>query len=593
MELTLQGIEGDNRRLALRIGSLSLPKPLDGIELLNLRCDTVTIRGGAVTCRKGQGELRAPWLDSPLFGISFILAPGRAEIALAGVRMGGGRADLDLAYEFGIWRLRFRADGLSGQSGDGRFAGEGIALRGESSVWRTSSGRIAGRGRIDWTAGALYAEPVYLEAGADPVSLAATVSWDDAARLLNIVDLHYSHRNHVELKGWGAVSPAQAPHLRYLELEAESLSLEGFYAAYVAPFFAATSMEGVSLAGELSGRAVVENDALKEVEGRFSDLAVADRENRFGLKGGSGELLWRRDGRHGAARAAWESAKIYALPLGRGGIGFETRSGVTRLSERVDLPVLGGQLLVESLEINAAGGGEPDIRFQGAIRDLSLEQLTEAFGWTPLSGKISGEIPGIALRAGSLNLDGSLRIHSFDGEIRVESLGIADLFGDLPTLSAQIEISNLDLHALTEKFSFGNIAGRLDGRVRGLRLEKWRPVGFDAWFGTPEVDDSRRRISQKAVESLTRIGGGAATVLSRGVLRFFDDFGYERIGIGCRLQGGVCDLTSAAPVDNGYYIVKGGGVPRIDVIGYNRRIDWNVLLQRLERVTAADAAVVQ
>ena len=36
--------------------------------------------------------------------------------------------------------------------------------------------------------------------------------------------------------------------------------------------------------------------------------------------------------------------------------------------------------------------------------------------------------------------------------------------------------------------------------------------------------------------------------------------------------------------DGGFVIVRGGGVPALDVIGYNRRVDWNELVDRLQRV---------
>ena len=46
--------------------------------------------------------------------------------------------------------------------------------------------------------------------------------------------------------------------------------------------------------------------------------------------------------------------------------------------------------------------------------------------------------------------------------------------------------------------------------------------------------------------------------------------------------------------DGGFVIVEGRGIPALDVVGYNRRVDWQVLLGRLSRVTGAGApAVVQ
>jgi hypothetical protein len=35
----------------------------------------------------------------------------------------------------------------------------------------------------------------------------------------------------------------------------------------------------------------------------------------------------------------------------------------------------------------------------------------------------------------------------------------------------------------------------------------------------------------------------------------------------------------------GYVIVKGGGIPAISVIGYNRAVNWRELVDRLKRIT--------
>ncbi len=84
--------------------------------------------------------------------------------------------------------------------------------------------------------------------------------------------------------------------------------------------------------------------------------------------------------------------------------------------------------------------------------------------------------------------------------------------------------------------------------------------------------------------------GGA---LSRSFLRVFDDFSYDRLGLSCRLENGVCEMGGVAPAKNGYYIVKGGGLPRIDVIGYQRRVNWPVLVKRLEAVTTGSGPVIR
>jgi hypothetical protein len=53
-------------------------------------------------------------------------------------------------------------------------------------------------------------------------------------------------------------------------------------------------------------------------------------------------------------------------------------------------------------------------------------------------------------------------------------------------------------------------------------------------------------------------------------------------------------MDGVAPGPNGnYYLVKGKGLPRIDVIGSNRRIDWPRLVQQLIAVTESEGPVVQ
>ena len=76
--------------------------------------------------------------------------------------------------------------------------------------------------------------------------------------------------------------------------------------------------------------------------------------------------------------------------------------------------------------------------------------------------------------------------------------------------------------------------------------------------------------------------------------RFFEEFNYDRLGLSCRLERDVCVMDGVAPAPNGgYYLVKGKGVPRIDVIGGARRVDWPRLLQQLIAATQSDGPVVE
>jgi hypothetical protein len=76
-------------------------------------------------------------------------------------------------------------------------------------------------------------------------------------------------------------------------------------------------------------------------------------------------------------------------------------------------------------------------------------------------------------------------------------------------------------------------------------------------------------------------------------MSFFDDFGYERIGMACKLRDNVCTMDGVAPAGDGYIIVQGSGLPRIQVVGFRRKVDWPTLVARLEAATSGQAPVIQ
>ena len=196
-------------------------------------------------------------------------------------------------------------------------------------------------------------------------------------------------------------------------------------------------------------------------------------------------------------------------------------------------------------------------------------------------------------RGDSQTLDGALVISVFDGYLHATGLRLREPFGVASYLSADIEARHIDLAQLTEAFSFGSITGFVDADVRGLELAHWRPVGFDARI-VSSPGDYRRRISQRAVQNIGALGGaGAIAAIQRSLLQVFDTFGYSELGLHCRLERGVClmdGIDGETRANGGFVIVRGGGVPALDVIGYNRRVDWDELVNRLQRVIAENVS---
>ena len=145
----------------------------------------------------------------------------------------------------------------------------------------------------------------------------------------------------------------------------------------------------------------------------------------------------------------------------------------------------------------------------------------------------------------------------------------------------------------TGAFSFGKITGRIDGRIAAMELVGWEPVAFDATLYTTPKDRTRKRISQRAVQNISSIGGGlgAAAAVQRSVLRFFNEFNYDKLGVSCRLANDICLMQGIEARATGYYLVKGSGLPRIDVIGDSRRVDWPSLVATLKELPESQPSI--
>jgi hypothetical protein len=181
-------------------------------------------------------------------------------------------------------------------------------------------------------------------------------------------------------------------------------------------------------------------------------------------------------------------------------------------------------------------------------------------------------------------MDGDLSATVFNGTIVGRNFRLHDPLGRWPRLFADVTARNLDLELVTSAFPIGNITGRLDTDVKGLELFNWSPVAFDAKLYTTPGDRSKHLISQKAVTSISNVGGGGGGVgaaLQSGMLRFFENFRYDEIGLTCKLSNDVCSMGGVEPAGVGYYIVKGRGLPRIDIIGNQGRVDWPRLISQI------------
>ena len=265
-------------------------------------------------------------------------------------------------------------------------------------------------------------------------------------------------------------------------------------------------------------------------------------------------------------------------------------NGYSLTSPVLQLPVLDGTLMLK--DVSAAFlQSQWHWHLSASLTPVSMADFSHAVGWPVMQGKMAASIPLVTYSNGQVVADGAMGFDVFDGSVLVRNLALQNPLGAAPRLQADVQMRNLDLELLTRTYSFGAMTGRLDGDVKNMELSRWQPVKFDADFHS-SPGSYPRKISQRAVENISALGGaGAAVAIQRSFLRFFKEFNYAKIGLSCTLRNGVCTMDGAEKTSSGYVIVKGSGIPAITVLGYNRSVSWGELLERIRRITAGTACL--
>ncbi|MCB1761786.1 MAG: hypothetical protein KDI27_01445 [Gammaproteobacteria bacterium] len=508
-----------------------------------------------------------------------------------------GQIDIDLNLAGGSelvsadWQLRFRQLEFSDHAGS--FVGEGLSGNWRGDLRFLQNG-YRGTARVLLERGAVLTPFLYIEPERSGVKLSLAYRLDKAVSKLVFDQLEYQEQDVITLTAAGRID--LAPTLRVVQLKVRSLPLEPgkVFSRYLQPVLAGEFFEALNLDGRI--RFELEQDSVLKLKLEIDELNIrqgVDGEN-FQLAGVQGELFWSTGASVSRSRLRWrEGTLLQRIKLGPAEATLILKGTEIGLEEPFSLPLLDGTLRAERFSITQTDAG-PKVDFQGYLTPISMELISQTLGWPPLAGQLSGMVPGATYENGLLQLRGVTLVRIFDGDILLRNLRLGDLFGPLPLLQTDIELKSLDLETLTSRFSFGKITGRLEGRIKGLRLEQWRPVEFDAWFATPEKDPGPHRISQKAVDNISNLGGvGVSGALSRSFLRIFEEFGYDRLGVSCRLENGICHMGGIGSAKSGYYLVKGVGLPRIDIIGFNRKTDWGVLVEKLQQISEGGTPVVE
>ncbi|MBC7944937.1 MAG: hypothetical protein H7X91_06695 [Burkholderiales bacterium] len=607
------GLRGDDlSRLELRIGELTLQgKTLHNVVLT---CDQFQLETTAIRCAEGVLDVGQKWpirfayemqaqklelVVQPEKGESWKLAgefkrePFALEVVIshgklqriaallpeAAPKISAGEIDGRLMLGDGSGHLKLAGDvqlrGVAFSDAAGLHAGEkieaAIQLTAEqySDGWRWKTG-------VDWLAGEVFWQPLYFSAG-HRLTAAGKVT----GRSIEITSSQLTLAKIGEID-MTASWDRDAHSLNVARARTDQVNLDELYAQVLKPLLGQTALADLRIEGRAGFDLRFADGAIQALTLALQDVSLEDKQRRFAIFDLDANVPWQRSAPT-RADIRIGGGEVFRLPLGAAQVSLEM-NGLSFAIPKAEIPILDGKLALSDFRAEKIGE-EWRWQFGAGLTPVSMEKLTQDLGLPRMLGSFSGVIPAVRYRNSTLSADGALLFKIFDGTIVAKNLMMFDPLGSTPRLAADVDMRNLDLDLLTRAFSFGNITGRIDVSLSKLELADWRPVLFDASIAS-SPGNYPKKISQTAVQNISALGGaGAAAALQRSFLRFFEQFGYSRIGLSCVLRNSVCEMGGIEPARQGYVIVEGGGIPAITVLGYNRRVAWQELLDRLKRIT--------
>lgn len=635
----------EQTRLTLRARAVTLPEPAGELRDLALVCESPVIAEPRFACEAGQLSGRGG--PTGAFDVAMTAQmrtdTGVTTFAGSGLKLAGTTATFDGRLDQKGWEVKGRTgtttiealrkfatpwfalpaditgdgkvtlEGAAADSGSGTVIDatmniEAVTLTNEASTIvtdnLTASARL--RARINdagsalelhasGTQGQVLINPVLLDFGKNPLALESRANL--TGELLAIESLGLTQKDLIDVTGTGSVNLAGEVPSVSGNFQLAKFQFPAAYTSYMQITLATTSvLSDLRTSGSLNGELSVRDNGITSLRLSPRELELHDNKDRLHLSKVTGEVHWTPAGVPDAPRSnlAWASGGAYGLSGGAAAVEFLAQGAGFELTRPTKLPVFDGAIAIDTLALGNLDGDNMEVAFKGAVEPISMPLLAKAFGWPEFSGTLAASVPGVTLKDNVLTFQGNVESQVFGGRIVGSNIRMQDPLGRFPQFFADVRARDLDLSLLTQTFEVGSITGKLEVDVLGLELFAWSPTAFEARLATPAGDKSRRRISAKAVSSLSNVGGGGGGVvqaLQSGVLRFFDEYSYEKLGITCKLVGDVCEMSGIEPAGVGYYIVKGAGLPRIDIVGSQGRVNWNQLLSSIATAEFGDATV--
>lgn len=404
-----------------------------------------------------------------------------------------------------------------------------------------------------------------------------------------------------------SLEPPRAPSL---SVELEIGEVGGFLAEYVqSPLALAGPLAGLRADGALTASltASLAEDA-RSVAGRIvaDGLGAQTDGGALGVRGFDldlpVDLVWRQDRASGASTVEgpplrgelqFAELSVAGLAIEETSTTFLVEGDSAALEARLTVPLLGGRVHLDRLtlvELLRPGRGmAAALRLDG----IQLAEVSRALDLFPLEGEVSGEFPHVRLIGDSLQVDGGGRVSVFGGEVEIHGISGSRVFSDFPRLELSARFRDIDLERLTHRLDFGEITGRIEGRISDLELFRGTPVRFRALLANAPRRDGPQTLSLKAIDNIALLGGGGGVgVLDQGIRRFLDTYRYRELGLAMVLDNDHFLLRGLARRGADELFIKGRPPIRLDMVNVKpgRTVSFRTMMERLRNLEVSRRA---
>ncbi len=198
------------------------------------------------------------------------------------------------------------------------------------------------------------------------------------------------------------------------------------------------------------------------------------------------------------------------------------------------------------------------------------------------NGLIVCKLKHIELKHNRISTEGHINIKMFDGTIDISKLSASGISG-IPTIYANINFKHINLEKITKDTNFGLVSGYVEGYIHNLSLVNFtNPLSFTMLIKTQNVKGASKRITLKAINSISKIGGGYVKI----AMPFFKSFPYSKIGLYATLKNNNFTMHGLYKDKNTEYIIKKGFLFGVSVINMNKNnsICWDDMIDRIKRI---------